>query len=412
MTNRPAWRTPARSTVLALVTAAALVAVQAQARADSPDPAPANLQSSPGPAPAASPSSSAGPSFSASPSTSASPTMAASSTTSAGPAPSPGPVDPVVGPAVGAARAFAPSLGGPGRNAGQAGLRARPAITLVLAATWSAGVPQPLSGTVVALAPGPVPIELQSWAGTGWVTQVTTNAIDGRFATTWAPTAPGPMTWRAVAAQPETDDVVSESVVVSVTAQVMITVSAVTAADVAYSYRPGCPVPPSSLRKISLNYWDFDGLIRRGTIIGALSAVRAYETVFTAVFAARFPIRQVRPVDYYYYGVKGHSAQSDIASMAADNTSAFNCRKVTGDPYRMSRHSWGDAIDFNTVENPYLTGGRIYPTAGRAFLDRRTYREGMVLPGSVIATTMARLHWYWGARWSNPDYQHFSSTGQ
>jgi hypothetical protein len=284
-------------------------------------------------------------------------------------------------------------------------------VTLTVTGPWSAGIPQPLSGKVIAIQPGPVPIVLQSWNGKVWTTRTTTTANNGTYATTWAPVGPGVMTWRAVASQPGYDQLVSDSVKVNVVAQVMITVSAVTAADVAYSYRAGCPVPPTSLRKISMNYWDFGGYVRRGTLIGAASAVAAYKSIFTTIFAARFPIRQVRPVDYYYHGVKGASAASDLASMAADNTSAFNCRKVTGNPYRMSRHSWGDAIDFNTVENPYLTPGHIYPATGKYFLNRHRYQKGMILPGSVVATAMARLHWLWGARWSNPDYQHFSSTG-
>ena len=29
----------------------------------------------------------------------------------------------------------------------------------------------------------------------------------------------------------------------------------------------------------------------------------------------------------------------------------------------------------------------------------------------VLATTMQRVGWPWGARWSHPDYQHFSANG-
>ncbi|MGZ4437035.1 MAG: M15 family metallopeptidase [Nocardioidaceae bacterium] len=35
----------------------------------------------------------------------------------------------------------------------------------------------------------------------------------------------------------------------------------------------------------------------------------------------------------------------------------------------------------------------------------------MILRGGVIASRMAQLGWPWGARWSHPDYQHFSSSG-
>ena len=63
---------------------------------------------------------------------------------------------------------------------------------------------------------------------------------------------------------------------------------------------------------------------------------------------------------------------SDDRSMAADNTSAFNCRyAVAAGPKRWSVHAYGEAIDVNTVENPYLEGGRVLPPAGRAYVDRR-----------------------------------------
>ena len=54
--------------------------------------------------------------------------------------------------------------------------------------------------------------------------------------------------------------------------------------------------------------------------------------------------------------------------MRADNTSAFNCRPVTGNPYRVSQHSYGNAIDINTVRNPYVVGSRVFPGFARTYL--------------------------------------------
>ena len=48
--------------------------------------------------------------------------------------------------------------------------------------------------------------------------------------------------------------------------------------------------------------------------------------------------------------------------MAADNTSGFNCRFVGGTS-RWSMHAYGEAIDVNPVENPYVQGARL--AAGR-----------------------------------------------
>ena len=50
----------------------------------------------------------------------------------------------------------------------------------------------------------------------------------------------------------------------------------------------------------------------------------------------------------------------DDRSMAADNTSAFNCRLVEGST-SWSAHAYGLAIDINPLENPYLRSGQVLP---------------------------------------------------
>jgi hypothetical protein len=40
-----------------------------------------------------------------------------------------------------------------------------------------------------------------------------------------------------------------------------------TRADVPYSWRPGCPVPPSGLRRLRVSYFGFDGVVRTGTLV-------------------------------------------------------------------------------------------------------------------------------------------------
>ena len=93
------------------------------------------------------------------------------------------------------------------------------------------------------------------------------------------------------------------------------------------------------------------------------------------------------------------------------NTSASQLPHGHRNPYRLSQHSYGNAIDINTLENPYVTRSRVYPSAGRAFLKRSKARKGMIVKGGPIAREMARQGWRWGARWARPDYQHFSSNG-
>ena len=64
----------------------------------------------------------------------------------------------------------------------------------------------------------------------------------------------------------------------------------------------------------------------------------------------------------------------DGRSMAADNTSAFNCRRVEGST-SWSADAYGLAIDINPLENPYIRQG-VLPPAGRAFLDRAAGASG------------------------------------
>jgi hypothetical protein len=182
-------------------------------------------------------------------------------------------------------------------------------------------------------------------------------------------------------------------------------VSRVTAAQLPSSWRPGCPVPLARLRRVRLTYWGFDGRVRTGALVANEDAVADVVRVFSRLYAARFPIRRLRPIDAY--------GGKDERSLEADNSAAFNCRYVVGPgPRRWSAHAYGEAIDVNPVENPYLESGRVHPRAGRAYLDRGQVRPGMAVRGGLLVRAFAAVGWQWGGRWTaSPDYQHFSATG-
>lgn len=170
------------------------------------------------------------------------------------------------------------------------------------------------------------------------------------------------------------------------------------------SHRAGCPVPSGDLRLIRMNHWGFDGKVHPGELVVHREAVAPLLHVFGKAYAARFPIRRMQVMAAY--------GGSDARAMAADNTSAFNCRPVTGDPRKLSRHAWGDAVDINPVENPYVDlHGTSHPPNGRDHLDRDRARPGMIRPGDAVARAFEEVGWSWGGRWSNPDYQHFSANG-
>jgi hypothetical protein len=179
----------------------------------------------------------------------------------------------------------------------------------------------------------------------------------------------------------------------------------VTAAQLGRSWHPGCPVGPAQLRRVRVAYVGFDGRAHTGTLVVNAAVVADVEKVFGRLYAARFPIHRMTPVGTY--------GGSDDRSMAADNTSAFNCRyAVAPGAKRWSVHAYGEAIDVNTVENPYLEGGRVLPPNGGAYVDRSRYRRGMAVAGGVLVRAFASVGWLWGGRWTgSPDWQHFSRTG-
>lgn len=154
-----------------------------------------------------------------------------------------------------------------------------------------------------------------------------------------------------------------------------------------------------------MSYWGFDHRRHTGTMVVNASVVTNVLKVFRSLYLHRFPIYEMVPEDAF----RGN----DNAAAAADDTSGFNCRyAVAPGPAQWSVHAYGEAIDVNDVQNPYVDGTLIVPPAGRAYLDRADIRPGMAIPGGTLVNAFSSVGWHWGGRWENtPDYQHFSSTG-
>ena len=180
-------------------------------------------------------------------------------------------------------------------------------------------------------------------------------------------------------------------------------IDAATAARMTASWRPGCPVPLRDLRLVTITHWDFAGQLRPGELVVHAAHAENIRRAFAELFAAHFPIEQVRLIDEF--------GGDDDRSMAANNTSAFNCRKAFGSN-SWSQHAYGRAIDVNPLRNPYVTRGGVYPPGGREFVPRDGSVQGVITAGGPVVQAFARIGWRWGGAWSNPDYQHFSSSGR
>jgi len=182
-------------------------------------------------------------------------------------------------------------------------------------------------------------------------------------------------------------------------------VAPVSRSELGASWHPGCPVAPAELRRVTVPYWGFDGKVHRGALVVNASVAATVGSTFERLYRERFPIRRMAPISAY--------GGSDDRSMAADNTSAFNCRyAVAPGAKRWSVHAYGEAVDVNPVENPYLEGGRVLPPAGRRYRDRAYVRRGMAVAGGTLVNAFTAAGRLWGGRWTaSPDWQHFSATG-
>lgn len=149
-------------------------------------------------------------------------------------------------------------------------------------------------------------------------------------------------------------------------------------------------------------YVGFDGSDHVGELIVHADWADALVGVFAQIHAAGFPIERMESVDRY--------GASDDVSMAANNTSAFNCRAVT-DGTSWSRHSYGRAIDINPVQNPYVRcSGTFEPPGSADYVRDRSPRQGVITDGDAVVQAFAAIGWRWGGRWTCPsavDYQHF-----
>ena len=170
------------------------------------------------------------------------------------------------------------------------------------------------------------------------------------------------------------------------------------------SWRPGCPVALGDLRLVRVTHFGFDGRVRTGRLVVHRDVAEDLVSVFRRLFRDRFRIRRIVPVDAY--------GASDFRSIEADNTSAFNCRRVDGTS-RWSNHAYGTAIDVNPIENPYVgSSGTTSHPASLPYLRRSPARAGMAVEGGALVAAFDSIGWGWGGRWSGiKDYQHFSAEG-
>lgn len=156
-----------------------------------------------------------------------------------------------------------------------------------------------------------------------------------------------------------------------------------------------------NLRLVDVEYIGFDHKLHRGQLVVHKEAEQDIKDIFKIILEEKFPVNKVIPIVKYNW--------SDDASMADDNTSAFNYRNIAG-TNRLSNHSFGRAIDINPFENPAVyKDGSISPKGAR-YSDKN---KGTLTRTSNIYKAFLEKGWRWGGDWSSfKDYQHFDKPNE
>jgi len=170
-------------------------------------------------------------------------------------------------------------------------------------------------------------------------------------------------------------------------------------------WQPDCPVPLERLSLVTIKFVDFENQIHEDGQLIVLDAVAPrVEQIFSTLFEQKFPIAKIKSLHHY--------DGDDDRSMADNNTSCFNYRRILGSK-TVSMHGYGVAIDVNPLQNPYLTFeddkpgiANIHPPAGWEFLNRKNQKPGMIEP--IISIFESNGFTVWGGSWTTPiDYHHF-----
>ena len=175
----------------------------------------------------------------------------------------------------------------------------------------------------------------------------------------------------------------------------------------AHEWHPGCPVALSGLRVLTVPYYGFDRRTHFGQIVVNAHVAAPLGKVFLKLYRMRFPIR-----DMSFWRQYGSGPQPD------DETASFECRDAVPSPCNgnakgthWSMHAYGEAVDLDPRENPYVGCGMTRDKTALSYLKRSWHRPGMVTPAVLHA--FESIGWGWGGSWygSTKDYMHFSING-
>lgn len=169
------------------------------------------------------------------------------------------------------------------------------------------------------------------------------------------------------------------------------------------SFKEDGKIALTDLRYLRVLYYGFDNKSHIGELIVNKSAAADFLAVFKKLYKEKYPIEKMILVDNY--------DAEDKASMADNNTSAFNYRTVAGSK-TLSKHALGLAIDINPLYNPCVEkeGKKtvVSPVEGKKYADRSLDNPYYIKQNDICYEAFTKLGFTWGGSWNSlKDYQHF-----
>jgi hypothetical protein len=171
----------------------------------------------------------------------------------------------------------------------------------------------------------------------------------------------------------------------------------------------GCPVARRDLRVLTARYYGFDHRTHLGQIVVNEAVTAPLAKVFRMLYKLRFPIREMSFDSMY----------GPHPDKNGDVTASFECRDAVPSPCNgnaagtsWSLHAYGEAVDLDPRENPYVGCGMTRDKTARSYRNRSNHRPGMA-NRPLYRRTFAKIGWGWGGLWygSTKDYMHFSING-
>lgn len=170
------------------------------------------------------------------------------------------------------------------------------------------------------------------------------------------------------------------------------------------SYQENPDISTADLKYLRILHMGFDGQTHIGELIVNQEIEQDILEIMKELYENAYPIEKMILIDEY--------AAEDEDSMADNNTSAFNYRKIAGSS-KLSRHSMGLAIDINPKFNPCVSTGEqgeylVEPANGLEYADRSREFSYKIGAGDLCLQLFLAHGFTWGGNWnSRKDYQHF-----